>query len=348
MFFKSNCRRNFKHLFLSAAIMVNVASINAMSHTQYQVSASDTFITWTYNETPMGLFLPEKTDKPLPVVMFLHGCHNNPVNRYHWILSALNAIEPCAVFLPTAPETPNTQYSCADWGGTYDSELRPQMINALSVLDSLMDYYGFDAKRQYLYGESMGGEGVYRLLMDFPERFAGAVTAAGYTEDKGATEMAQTPLWIFIGENDEVSPVENSRKIHNSILEAGGSMVKYTEFPGLGHVAAIEKVREESDVPEWLLTQNRSPGNSKNADTRKKTVIPEELFNYAGGKLHFSSHIPVGTVITLFDLNGQMILRTGVQMRSIALPATVTGRVLVWNMSNSWYSVSGKMLFNRQ
>jgi hypothetical protein len=49
----------------------------------------------------MGLYLPAQTDKPLPIVMFLHGCHNDPVSRYHWVLSALNAIEPCAVFLPT-------------------------------------------------------------------------------------------------------------------------------------------------------------------------------------------------------------------------------------------------------
>ena len=117
-------------------------------------------------------------------------------------------IEPCAVFLPTALPTPNTPYPCADWGGTYDSDLRQQMINALHELDSLIDQYGFDTKRQYLYGESMGGEGVYRLLMDFPTRFAGAIDAAGYTLNKGAAQMAKTPLWILIGSADEMSPEE--------------------------------------------------------------------------------------------------------------------------------------------
>jgi predicted peptidase len=31
----------------------------------------------------------------------------------------------------------------------------------------------------------MGGEGVYRLLADFPTKFAGAVDVAGYTVNKG-------------------------------------------------------------------------------------------------------------------------------------------------------------------
>ena len=165
------------------------------------------FITWTYNETPMGLYVPAPTGKPLPVVMYLHGCHNDPVYSEYWLITAVNALEPCAVFLPTAPPLDDM---CADWGGTYDtSGLRPAMIDALAELDRLIGQYGFDSKRQYLYGESMGGEGVYKLLAEFPTRFAGAVAAAGYTLDTGASEMAQTPLWIFHGSEDSINPVEN-------------------------------------------------------------------------------------------------------------------------------------------
>jgi predicted esterase len=222
------------------------------------LSGDDTseFKTWTYKETPMGLYIPKPTGNPLPVVMFLHGCNNNPVCPDLWIISALNAIEPCAVFLPTAPPTLNTPYPCADWGGTYDSGLRPQMINALHELDSLIDHYGFDPQRQYLYGESMGGEGVYRLLMDFPTRFAGAVNAAGYTLNKGAAQMAKTALWILIGSDDEMSPVDNSRAIYNSILRprpCTGNRTGSRRTGSAGVVAYSEtfdryysKVREEN------------------------------------------------------------------------------------------------------
>jgi len=213
------------------------------------------FITWTYQDTPMGLFMPAPIGKPLPVVMYLHACQNDPLYEGFWIISALNAIEPCAVFLPTAP--PGIDYACADWGGTYDSALRPNMINALAELDRLIGQYGFDTKRQYLYGESMGGEGVYRLLVDYPTRFAGAVAAAGYTLDTGAGEMAETPLWIFHGSEDSINPVENDRAIYQSILDAGGTQVRYTEYPGLDHVPAIEQARTEPGLLQWLLSQHR-------------------------------------------------------------------------------------------
>jgi hypothetical protein len=73
----------------------------------------------------MGLYVPASNGKALPVVMFLHACHNDPVYENHWILAALNAIEPVAVFLPTAP--PAIDLTCADWGGTYDEALRPNV-----------------------------------------------------------------------------------------------------------------------------------------------------------------------------------------------------------------------------
>ena len=214
------------------------------------------FITWTYNETPMGLYVPAPTGKPLPVVMFLHGHDGDPVYSDFWLISAVNTLEPCAVFLPTAPPLDDMG---ADWGGTYDTwGLRPAMIDALAELDRLLEQYGFDTNRQYLYGESMGGEGVYKLLVEYPTRFAGAVAAAGYTLDTGASQMAQTPLWIFHGSEDSISPVENDRAIYQSILNAGGTQVKYTEYVGLDHVPGIEQARLEPGLLEWLLAQRRN------------------------------------------------------------------------------------------
>jgi predicted peptidase len=187
--------------------------------------------------------------------MYLHACHNDPVYPEYWIIKAANAVEPCAVFLPTAP--PAIDFTCADWGGTYDEAMRPNMVDALAELDRVIQQNGFDSKRQYIYGESMGGEGVYRLLMDLPTRFAGAVSAAGYTKDKGAAQMVQTPLWIFHGAEDNTNPVDADQAITKSIKDAGGTKVKYTEYPGLDHVPGIEQARTEPGLFEWLVSQHR-------------------------------------------------------------------------------------------
>ena len=108
------------------------------------------FSTWSYQGAPMGLYVPAPTGNPPPVTMYLHACHNDPVDPGHWIIAALNAVEPVAVFLPTAP--PSTDSTCSDWGGTYDEALRPSMNNALAELDRLIGEYGFDTSRQYLHG----------------------------------------------------------------------------------------------------------------------------------------------------------------------------------------------------
>jgi predicted esterase len=211
------------------------------------------FLTWTYNGQPVGFYLPPPTDKPLPIVMFLHGCGNNPVTPSWWIIDALNKVEPCAVLLPFRPKDESP--TCSAWGGTYDDDLRPAMVDALAGLDSVTAQFGLDSKRQYLYGESMGGEGVLKLLVEFPTRFAGAIVAAGYTLDKGAEQMAQTPLWLIHGTADSIAPLENIQTIYQSILNAGGTLVKLTLYEGMEHSPAIVKARSEPGLLDWLLAQ---------------------------------------------------------------------------------------------
>jgi predicted esterase len=211
------------------------------------------FMTWTYNGQPVGFYLPPPTGKPLPVVMFLHGCKNNPVTANWWIIAALNQVEPCAVLLPYRPadESP----TCSAWGGTYDDGLRPAMVDALAGLDSVVARYGLDRQRQYLYGESMGAEGVLQLLVQFPTRFAGAVVVAGYTLDKGAEQMAQTPLRLLHGSADTINLPGTIETIYQSILNAGGTLVRLTLYPGLEHSPAIVKARSEPGLLDWLLAQ---------------------------------------------------------------------------------------------
>jgi predicted esterase len=221
------------------------------------------FLSWTYNGQPVGFYLPPPTGEPLPIVMFLHGCNNNPVTPNWWIIAALNKVEPCAVLLPFRPadESP----TCSAWGGTYDDGLRPAMVDALAGLDSVIAQYGLDSKRQYLYGESMGAEGVLELLVQFPTRFAGAVVVAGYTLDKGAEQMAETPLWLIHGSADTTNPPGTIETIYQSILNKGGTLVKFTLYQGLEHSPAIVKARSEPGLLDWLLAQ-RHDGTMRTVD----------------------------------------------------------------------------------
>jgi predicted peptidase len=67
-------------------------------------------------------------------------------------------------------------------------------------------------------------------------------------------------MWIVHGSADTASPVESDRTIYQSILDAGGTQVKYTEYPGLDHVPAIEQARTDPAFLEWLFAQRRKQG----------------------------------------------------------------------------------------
>lgn len=315
-----------------------------LEDTQKSITDSSCFITWSYDDTAMGLYIPASSgSKKLPVVMFLHSCNNDLVSRDLWIINALNAIEPCAVFIPTAPPEVNTQYPCADWGGTYDQALRPNMVNALHELDSLANKHGFDTSRVYLYGESMGGEGVYRLLSDFPTRFAGGVVASGYTENKGAEKMAKTPLWIFHGSDDNIASVDNARNIYESIKGAGGTLVNYTEYEGSDHVSAINKVHYEDGVLEWLLSQKRTNAIVKRHQ-RNDIYRSFDLVYCKSGNLHLSGLVPLGAVLSLFGLNGELIYQTAIFGSRVTLPKEIRNRVTLWSVADNSLFVSGKIM----
>ena len=322
-----------------------VASILWLIHSvPVQGQTLSQFLTWNYKSANMGLYLPPSMEQNPPIVMYLHYCTGNPVYENFWIIPALNAIEPTAIFLPTALAEVNTQYSCADWGGTYDQALRSNMINALHELDSLIRVYGLDSSRIYLYGESMGGEGVYRLLMDFPARFAGAIVASGYTVNKGAKQMASTPLWIFHGSLDQTASVDNARTIYQSIQDSGGTLVKYTEYEGYDHVPAMNKVHSEDGVLEWLLSNKRVTTGMQYAPLNLSSQSGS-LVHFKDGCIQFSPIVHLGSVFSLYSSSGVLLYKGAVTNHTMHAPSILKNQKLYWRLKQLNQSSTGTFGF---
>lgn len=228
------------------------------------VAGREVFETWSTPSQNYALYVPARSgEKPLPVVMYLHpaGDNPNPGYRTFWIIDALNAIEPCAVYIPHHPY--NVLDQGAGWGGTYDAELRDSLKEAFSELDKKIAKHKLDADRQYAYGDSMGGEGVVQLAAKLPGRFAGLVSVAGYAERRGVKEIAQTPLWMLYSKGDMDWNVSSSlRNLYAAILEAGGTSTRVTEYDSQStgmdaHMYAIYTARGDPEVLQWLLKQRK-------------------------------------------------------------------------------------------
>ena len=128
---------------------------------------------------------------------------------------------------------------------------------ALKALDDTVKQYKGDASRLYLTGLSMGGFGSWDIASAHPDKFAAAVICCGGGDPaKVASKVKNLPIWVFHGEKDGAVNVEQSRKMVQAITDAGGSTIKYTEYPGVDH-NCWDNAYGDKEMTDWLFVQKK-------------------------------------------------------------------------------------------
>jgi len=205
-----------------------------------------------YGKLEYGFYVPENFDKTksYPLVMFLHGWSANQTVYLEWYTNDMQAKHPCFVFTPKTPTT------WADWSGWNDRSLSESMRAAIHVLDSLTRKYPIDKTRLYVYGISMGGEGVFDLLHKLPNKFAAAISICGGGQAGWAEKISQTPFWMFHGSDDKINTPDMTERVYNRLVEIGAKQMKYTNYPGYGH-EIWDKAQSEPDFYDWMFSYSR-------------------------------------------------------------------------------------------
>lgn len=200
-----------------------------------------------------GLFVPRAYDEGIkyPLILYLHGYSDTTTWDLQWYHDPLAHSDPAIVLTPKCPTD-----EIAGWGDSWHADISPMLRNALEMLDRVTKAYHVDPDRIYVYGISMGGYGTYAALKNSPSRFAAAYVECGIGDPEMAAVLKNIPLWIFHGSDDPIVPVQGSRNMVQAILAAGGTQVRYTEYPGVKH-NAWDFVEDESTLPYWLLAQRR-------------------------------------------------------------------------------------------
>ena len=152
----------------------------------------------------------------------------------------------------------------------YDlAQFRESDANRLTValVSDLLARYPIDAGRVYVIGFSMGGSGVWDILMRHPGVFAAGVPITGVGDVSRAGLLADTSIWAFHGELDDVSPASNGRIMFDG-LKKHGTRARYTEYKGVGH-GSVGPALEEPELFPWLFGQRRpdGAGQPKSAET---------------------------------------------------------------------------------
>lgn len=238
--------------------------------------------------------LGKNPDQKYPMILSLHGAggigNDNVRNLREWC--AVIAQEewrrkhPCFVVAPqtfgfwrtpamTAHYTDeNIAKLSADWQDIMSGHRKrlqdPEGANldrVFLLLDALAKEFPIDTDRVYVLGHSGGGFGTWTAVAEQPNRFAAAITSAGWLAPWfDANAVKDVPIWSFQGARDKTSQVG----LGNSTFErmkAIGAKVKFTEIANRGHNVGEAAFRYTGDSPvEGGVTKYASDRCDKTAD----------------------------------------------------------------------------------
>jgi predicted peptidase len=216
---------------------------------------------------PYRLFIPElgARQEPLPLIVWLHGASGvgtdnasqvtsggNEIGSRLWIKPEIQSKYPAFVVAPQSP-------SAEMWGAPSSERLTKYGQMVIDLIDSLAKEFAIDRDRVYLMGQSRGGIGVWDLIAKRPDVFAAAVPVCAIGNPKKIGAASDVKVWAFHGAKDVGMEVGNARDMV-AALKAAGGVVKYTEYPDLGH-EIWSHAFADPELPAWLFAQRRQPGD---------------------------------------------------------------------------------------
>lgn len=208
------------------------------------------------------LFVPPGYDpsQKYPIVLWLHGAAGRGRDNVSQLLGGNFS----GSHIWTKPEIEQKYHAFVlapqvdvskGWARPHTNTPPVAIRLALEILDTVENKYSIDRDREYVAGQSMGGEGVWAALSIAPRRFAAAIALCGYGDAYMIPRVAKIPVWIFQGEEDPIVPAARMRVWVKQLGEAGGTP-KYTQYPSIGH-DVWDPAFSQPDIVEWLLSRRR-------------------------------------------------------------------------------------------
>ena len=206
------------------------------------------------------LYLPdcygEKMEEPLPVIVYLHGKSRvgndlNMVTTYGCIDALRRGARIDAVII--CPQCTTT----AGW----------KAERVMKVVDYVYERYNCDPDRLYVYGMSMGGWGAFKMIAEYPDRFAAAIAMCGGYVGNQIKNIGEVPLWIIHGTGDDATNLTYSTGVVQRLVDSGSAdRVRFTWLADQGH-SILARVFLLEDTYKWLFQHRLSaPGRRCSRD----------------------------------------------------------------------------------
>lgn len=208
-------------------------------------------------DQPYAIYLPPNfdTSREYPLVISLHGAGSNHRLNLRRVFGKSNVpdendLEASRYF----PEWDDVDYIVASpfARGTMGYQGVAEK-DVLDVLDDVKRRFPIDEDRTYLTGLSMGGGGSLWVGLTRPDVWA-AIAPVCPAPPSGTIELAgnalNVPVHLFQGADDSVVSPEEVRAWADT-LDALGTDVTYTEYPGVGHTS-WENAYQDGQIFEWF------------------------------------------------------------------------------------------------
>jgi predicted peptidase len=258
--------RWFRWLIYSALLALYISS--AMKAHTVEVTKDDVdfrkivYLSKEGARLPYRLYVPHSysNQQKYPLVLWLHGGtgrgsdnlkqldKQNQLGTHFWIAPDVQERFPAFVLVPQCP-------SGEVWAEPEFNQPGKALLLTVEVLAKVQKDYSIDPDRIYVAGQSMGGSGVWSLLQNYPEKWAGALVLSAYDTFTDPEAIAQIPLWVFQGDEDMSVPVDMVRTMMKQLKKLHANS-RYTEYHKMDH-EVWTKAFAEPDLLPWLSSQKR-------------------------------------------------------------------------------------------
>ncbi len=210
-----------------------------------------THIVYPYNKRMPSGYDDDKKAK-WPAIIYLHGSNGRLPSQQQDINERVSSVLNRDLLGWSAQkETPFARYALLSNGGW-----EPDAV--LDTVDRILAEDRIDPDRLVIMGFSMGGMGTWRCLTYYPERWAAAVPIGGRGDYAHMTErFKDKPIWIFNGDVDHTTTLEDAMHIYKALQNAGSTSVKFTTLPNVGHGGSQNGTYETPGLWEWMEAQKR-------------------------------------------------------------------------------------------
>lgn len=203
-----------------------------------------------YNKEKLGyiLYSPEKLEKNMPLIIFLHGAGERGENLEH--VERLNLPK----MIKEGYEV-DAMILCPQCPGEF---VWNNIVRELKeLIDNIVEEYQVDKERISITGSSMGGYGTWEMGLTYGNFFSAMAPVCGGSMPWRARNLVNTPIRTWHGEIDTVVHLVNSQLMVDSVNVNGGNAQLHV-LPGLGHNNGAEEAYNNTDLIPWLLSQRRT------------------------------------------------------------------------------------------